>query len=477
MKSPTENLTRRPSEPHHTQKAVTRTFSVRAKEAARQAAPPLISIALNTLVIALLFAYGVPRIAFEVRDAMEVTLTDLFVPEEEPALPSGGGALGGSDVAYDVTAMATPASIAVSASELTPAQKTELNLPIPAVTAIAPATLAKIAAAVPRPTITATPAPGRRAVADSTGGTGTAAAAGRGDGHGTGKGPAFSTREMIGGLNVVEKNLMVVTPKLRMAHGGPMILVPESYKTSLRTRAGPSFLEMKIHSHGHALDEEFVEALISFAEKAKPDAIYWLHMTFYDEYPPARQKLADWILSKGIKLYVSSWDIPLSPELKKVVHQTGGEYEQRNTYNRLFHALRTTPAGSVRIKEHLAGSNQASAIPQGEEDLWEGYIHMAGGPRGEIIKEKIHQSKSISLSVKGSSVAVSVPKGEITKESWEELAEAFYNRGKNFMRHRNTMIVSSDGEEGVYLVEKDPKTGQWFRAPAPDPDNLVKGGL
>ncbi len=469
-----DNLIRRSSQPPHANKAVTLTFSVRAREMARQAAPLLISITLNLLLAALLFIYGVPRVAFEMNDSMEVTLTDFFAPEEAPPFPSGGGAPGGRDVVYDIASMATPVSSRVSAPELTAAQTTDLDWQIPVVTAAAPVALTRIAAAVPRPTSTATPAPGR-GVAGSTGDTGTSAAGGSGDGIGPGKGPAFSTREMIGGLNVIEKNLMVVTPTLRM---GPMILVPESYKTSLRRRAGPSFLEMKIRSHGHALDEEFVDALISFAEKAKPDAIYWLHMTICDEYPPARQKLSDWILSEDIKLYVSSWDIPLSPELKKVVHQTGGEYEQRNTYNRLYHALRTTPAGSARIKERLAGADQASAIPHGEENLWEGYIIAMEGVR-EHTKEKVLQSKSIQLGVKGSSLIVHLPREEITRESWEELAELYYNRRKQgFTGHRNTtFIVSSNGEEGAYLVEKDPKTGQWSRAPAPDPDDLVKGGL
>ncbi len=97
----------------------------------------------------------------------------------------------------------------------------------------------------------------------------------------------------------------------------------------------------------------------------------------------------------------------------------------------------------------------------------------------EHTKEKVLQSKSIQLGVKGSSLIVHLPREEITRESWEELAELYYNRRKQgFTGHRNTtFIVSSNGEEGAYLVEKDPKTGQWSRAPAPDPDDLVKGGL
>lgn len=269
---------------------------------------------------------------------------------------------------------------------------------------------------------------------------------------------------------------MVVMPSSSGNHPGPISMLPDSYHRSLVNRAGPYLLGVKGRSLGYALNDDFVNEWIDFAERTKPEAIYWLHWTIGSEYAPARRKLVDWIKASGMKVYVSSWDVPLSKELQEVVRISGGEYEHRNTANRPSCAMKTTPEGSELIRKTLSKWGEILQEGLGHSDVWEGivcsFMHKPFGMT--VSSKKTEDSIAVSFSIKDTSMRITVPKELVSPESWDEMISLWDQRKTSAAARANPMILfARGGDNGHYLVKKDPKTGYWSRNPAPSVDDLV----
>ena len=281
-------------------------------------------------------------------------------------------------------------------------------------------------------------------------------------------------KRMIGDLLIPEEKLMAIMPNLRIP-GPARVLVPSSYKTAIINRAKNRLFEARIPSHGYALDDEFVSAVIEFAEKCQPEAIYWLHWTLYGEHPPARTRLEEWLKQSGIPLYVSSWDVPLSPSLQETVLNSGGSYEQRNTYNRPTMKIRTTPSGTNYIREELKKNNQWSPSMQSEEDVWEAIVISTSPKLKSVdgVEATIPEATKVSVSIINSSRGIDLSKNHFDQNSWNEVISNLRKKsGTDFPTSPTVMILSKNGDTTI-LMKKDSVTGDWEKLPDPRPEDLI----
>jgi hypothetical protein len=281
---------------------------------------------------------------------------------------------------------------------------------------------------------------------------------------------------MIGGLDIVEKKLMIVTS--RIDGPGPLSMLPDDYKKSIKTREGAYVLDVTeelSRSNVGSFDEQFVSKVIAAAEKTKPEAIYWLHWTLYSEHSPTIDRLISWLAQSGIPLYISSWARAPSPQLQSAVQASKGEYEQRTITRSPPVVIRTTPEGTDYIKDSLKQKNQWNPNMQEEKGLWRGYLTgLIDRPSGKPSDlGKTIQSRGVHFSVLGSSGSVPLFKEQIARGSWESVAESWQEQRVGWRRSDVMIIAPRGSPTGSYIVKKDPKTGQWTRQLSPTIDDLV----
>lgn len=436
--------------------------------------PLFISFLINASVISILVKIGVfPEVVSHYDSAMKVFLTDTSTPPPPPRpMSDSTAALPEFNIS---TAHVSPVQISLP-EEINQNSPPLLQIPpppswVPPPPAPIPISLSSGSHPAPPPQ----PSPGNIVGKSEKGSTGASGKPVPRSPSGEIKGAPFSRPSMIGGLDIPEKKLMVVMPSASGNHPGPIVMLPEQYRRSLISRAGPYLLGVKGRSRGYALNDDFVNEWISFAERTKPDAIYWLHWTIGSESATARQRLSEWIKSSGMKVYVSSWDVPLSKEMLEAVKSSGGEYEHRNTANRPIHTIVTTPEGSDYIRKTL--EKWGETLPtQGQNDAWEGiissFMHQPFGYRSS--SKKTEDSIAVSFSVKDTSMVLKIPKEMIDPSSWEEMIELWDQRKSSPNAQAQPIILfTKDGESGHYLVKKDPKTGYWSRVPDPSVEDLV----
>lgn len=421
-----------------------------------------ISVALNVALIALALKIGTqPRTMPNYDDSIKVSISDLFTPAEQvprpPSPPAHMPAFAmegivpspGSPIAPSVV-LSPPSALDLSAPTFS---KMQPPAPILANTTRSPSAMA--------PTTASSRGLGRPGSRES------APSSGLGSGSSS---PVQTSKNMIGGLDVIEKKLMVVTPDL--SSGFSLGTFPNEYRASLKNRPGNYAVDMTAPTTRQNIgtfDEEFVSKLIELAESTKPEAIYWLHCSLADEHPPTRDKLINWLSQSGIPLYVSSWGRELSPQLKSAVLASKGEYEQRTIVRSPPVVIQTTPAGTEHIKDSLKRKKQWNPNMQEENHIWKGYLAgLLNRPMG-----KIEGASGVHFAVLGSSLSVPLARGQITPDSWVIIAESLSNERARWSR-RDVMIVSPrEGTAGTYIVKRDPKSGLWTRQPSPTIDDLV----
>lgn len=430
--------------------------------------PLAISSVINLALIVVVLKIGVfPKIRFSEDTGIKVSLENFFTPEPAPpppiqqsSLPSFG-TLDITSPSEDEVKNLTQESVIAPPS---PLKITPPSLPV----------------TPPRPILTTAPSQ-RNTIQESTlpsskqiGVATSARDSGNGSSSQGAGGSNPDQKKMIGDLLIPEEKLMAIMPNLQIP--GPVrAMVPTSYKTAIRNRAKDRFFEVKIKSHGAALDDEFVSAVIEFAERCQPEAIYWLHWTLYGEYPPARARLIEWLKQRGIPLYVSSWDIPLSKDMQEAILNSGGSYEQRNTFNRPIMTIRATPSGTKYITEEIKKNNQWSPSMQKEEGTWEAIIVSidpnvrARGKKEELIPEPTR----LSVSVVDSSRSIELYKNHLDPDSWAAAVAAFRGKGDMYSSTSADVMVFSRNGNTTQLSKKDKKTGKWEKITDPRPEDLM----
>ena len=415
-----------------------------------------------------------------------MTVTSFFAetpPPQKPDENAGGGggqeALKAAAASYQV-ASATAATMSLAAVTTVNPSALQINIP----QAISKGE-AKVAPVAPVSTV-AKAAP----TAGSGGGIGGGNGSGVGDGNGNGQGnagPLPPGYKQIGKIAIDTADLLVV-----LATKGSTV-----NETPARDLAG--------RKRGRVLEENWprvtvsagsfgtVETIIGTANALDAKNIYWTTFFRGGIYPPAIKKLREFVLEKGIKLYVSCWNsVPgVKTELvADLCRESGGAFEQCIALEKWTPiTVRLTEKAWKRYQKILTmNPSETKALSPEENAL----AYKLGHYYSETLTSEDGQGRvwsamhfgtvsshdTLTFLAKDSTTSVTFQKEDIEPESWAEAVETDKVRAEQrvmlWTDHKEVKKRFSGTREMVGTVDKTLPDAE---TPEPEPaEAQVDGG-
>jgi len=331
-----------------------RRFALKVRENTEKHGALGIALMINAGIVTFLSMATIVRYTPKVRESMECTFEGFITKTPEAAKPPGGGGGGSADPVQDammkaaaaMPAMATPVAMpSVIHFEAPKAPAVEMPTYTPAVAPVAAATATPAPNAVAGASISADefakrleklrnrnngPASNSTMANNGQGGGGTGTGRGSGNGSGTGPGSGSGTgggngsgtgpgigSGKMGGMKIQAERLGVIVDATSSMNADGKITRALNQAKSYKT----AFVENTPNS---AIDTEFTKSAQRFAEN-KVEAIYYL--TDLEITEPDLARLETILKENGIRLYVHSWKKNPSPELLRVIKESGGGFQ------------------------------------------------------------------------------------------------------------------------------------------------------